>query len=229
MCENSYTVCQYFIRCREHYQREVGKCIFLCWHGNLRIKKKDDRFVGCMASFHSSVRGKLWGEEGATMRTFLGSLPELECHSESLSHRQGYGLGLLGETDVSRGWKIPSRTSATGRREPSSWHKQEATANTGGFVLRYLRRGRRNQWITWPVVCATGRIRGLLATTKLVGGRKKREWLRHSENLQGCENAKKKNHKLFDFLLLTSHVLVCMNKSQSIAAVNGFSECFPCS
>ena len=33
--------------------------------------------------------------KGATMRTFLGSLPEFKRHSERLSHCEGYSLGLL--------------------------------------------------------------------------------------------------------------------------------------
>lgn len=135
----------------------------------------------------SSVRGK---SRRATMRTFFWSLPELERHPESLSHRQGYGLGLLGETDVSQGWITSACISSTGRREASSWTQTGSERECRRLNLRYLRRGKRNQWNTWPVVCATGRKRSLLATTKLLRGRKKKEWLRHSENLQGCQNAK---------------------------------------
>lgn len=53
------------------------------------------------------------------MRTFLGSLPEFKRHSESLSHCEGYCLGLLeGDTrereGLVMGIKVTTATCMSG-------------------------------------------------------------------------------------------------------------------
>lgn len=57
-------------------------------------------------------------------------------------------------------------------------HEKEA-------LHKFTWRGKRNPWTSLQIVCVTERIRGLLATAKLVRGRKRREWLARSATLQG--------------------------------------------
>lgn len=64
------------------------------------------------------------------------------------------------------------------------------------FLKRYLKRQKGNSWSPWRVVYVTGRIRSLLAKTKLVRGRKRREWFTHSTNLQGWRECRERDDSI---------------------------------
>lgn len=87
------------------------------------------------------------------------------------------------------------------------------------FLHRHLKRRKRNLWAPWQVVYVTGRIRGLLARTKLVRGRKRREWHTHSGNLQGWRECQRgmTTSPPFTFslpvFLLTWYLYNCMHTS----------------
>ena len=95
------------------------------------------------------------------------------------------------------------------------------TTNTrSSSITDTWKRRKRNPWAPWQVVYVTGRIRGLLARTKLVRGRKRREWLTRSENLQGWRECQRGMTTSPPFMfslhicLLTEYLDICMHTSK---------------